>query len=194
MRWTRRIAEVAVASSVLLAIFAISCARQQQSAEPPKAAMDPLARGRYLVSVVGCGDCHTPGTLYGLPDTTRLLSGSELGWEGPWGLSYPRNLTPDEETGIGTWSEEDIVQTLRTGKRKDGSPLLPPMPWPDIAMMSDEDLHAVAVYLKSIPAVKHKMPPALPPTAKHTGPRLTMPPPPAWDAQHMPPPAAPAGK
>src|SRR5215475_10917946 len=113
MRWTRRAALLAVASSGLLAVLAISCAERQQAA-PPKAAVDPIARGKYLVSIVGCGDCHTPGTLYGMPDTTRLLAGSELGWEGPWGLSYPRNLTPDQETGIGTWSEEDIVQTLRT--------------------------------------------------------------------------------
>ncbi len=132
-------------------------------------------------------DCHTPGTLYGAPDTTRLLSGSELGWQGPWGTTYARNLTPDPETGLGKWTQADIVKALRIGQRPDGSPILPPMPWPSYARLSDEDLHALAAYLKSIPAVNHKVPDRLPPGTKAPA-ALIFPPPPAWDAQNLPPP------
>jgi mono/diheme cytochrome c family protein len=167
--------------------LAISCAQQKPAAQTTPASADPVARGKYLSVICGCGDCHTPGTLYGQPDTTRLLSGSELGWQGPWGVTYARNLTSDEETGLGKWTEEDIVQTIRTGKRKDGSPILPPMPWPDFARMTDEDLHALAAYIKSVPAVKHQVPAVIPPTAKATGARLTFPPPPSWDAQNLSP-------
>jgi mono/diheme cytochrome c family protein len=186
MKWTRSAAILAVAVSGFLGLFAISCSQQsREAAQPAATAMDPVARGKYLSIIAGCNDCHTPGSLYGQPDTTRLLSGSELGWEGPWGVTFPRNLTPDEETGLGTWSEDDIVQALRTGKKKDGSPILPPMPWQDFAQMNDEDIHALAAYLKSIPPVKHKAPDVIPPTAKATGARLSFPPPPAWDAQNL---------
>ena len=155
-------------------------------------AADQLARGKYLSIVGGCIDCHTPGTFYGAQDTTRNLSGSELGWTGPWGTTYPRNLTPDPETGLGKYSAEDIVRAIRAGQRLDGSAMLPPMPWPNYAQMTDEDLLALATYLKAIPAVSHKVPDRLAPGIKPPA-ALTFPPPPAWDAQNLPPPpAAPA--
>jgi mono/diheme cytochrome c family protein len=153
---------------------------------------EKIARGRVISWSSGCNDCHTPGALYGAPDTTRLLSGSELGWQGPWGVSYPRNLTPDSTTGIATWTEDQIIAAFRTGHRPDGSVLLPPMPWPSFSRMSDEDAHALAVYIKSLPPVSHKAPDRIPPGGKLTGPVLTFPPPPAWDAQNLPPPPAPA--
>jgi mono/diheme cytochrome c family protein len=187
MRWTGRAALAATIGSGLLAVFAISCANQK--AEAP--ATSPVERGRYLVNVMGCGDCHTPGTLYGAPDATRLLSGSELGWTGPWGTTYARNLTPDS-TGIAGWSEQDIVNAIKLGQRPDKSPILPPMPWPTFASLTDEDAHAVAAYLLSIPPVSHRVPDRLPPgTIAPTA--LTFPPPPAWDAQNLPPPAAAGG-
>jgi mono/diheme cytochrome c family protein len=160
----------------------ISCAKQT----PVPAAMteaEQIERGHYLANVVGCNDCHTPGYFYGAPDTTRLLSGSELGWKGPWGVSYARNLTPDPQTGIGPWTESDIVTAIRTGKRPDGRVLLPPMPWPDFAHLTDDDAMAIAKYLKSLPPVTHKVPDILPPTVKATGSNFELPlPPPAWDA------------
>ncbi len=149
-----------------------------------------IARGRMLTLASGCNDCHTPGSLYGAPDTTRLLSGSELGWNGPWGVSYGRNLTPDHETGIGTWTEAQIVTAFTEGRRPDGSPLLPPMPWPSFAHFPREDAEAIAAFLKSIPAVSHAMPPALAPGQPVTGSVLVFPPPPAWDARNLPPPPA----
>lgn len=187
MRWTGRAAWAATIGSGLLAVFAISCANQQG----PAPAMSSVDRGEYLVTITGCGDCHTPGTLYGAPDTTRLLAGSELGWTGPWGTTYPRNLTPDS-TGLAAWSEQDIVNALKLGQRPDHTPILPPMPWPTFTNMSDEDLHAIAAYLKTIPAVSHRVPDRLPPgTVAPTA--LTFPPPPAWDAQNLPPPTAAGG-
>jgi hypothetical protein len=94
---------------------------------------------------------------------------------GPWGISYARNLTPDNETGLGDWTEEQFVRALRTGHHQ-GNPnarmILPPMPWQWISQMTDEDLHAVWTYLRAIPAVRNNAPqsvPAPPPpaSAKH---------------------------
>ena len=140
-----------------------------------------VARGEYLVTAMGCGDCHTPGTLYGSPDFSRRLSGSELGWKGPWGVTYARNLTPDE-TGLAKWSEKDIVNALRTGMRPDGSVLQPPMPWPNLVRLSDEDAYAVAAYLKSLPAISHKVPDRVAPSQPVAGSVIEFPPPSAWDA------------
>ena len=145
-----------------------------------------LARGEMLTWVGGCNDCHTPGGMYGAPDLNRRLSGSELGWQGPWGVSYAKNLTPDYETGLGKWSEQDIASALRTGVRPDGSHLLPPMPWVGYARMSDEDMSALVTYLKSVPAVSHKVPNPIPPGQRAGGPTVVIPPPPQWDAPVAP--------
>lgn len=147
-----------------------------------------IARGAAISWSSGCVDCHTPGTFYGTPDTTRHLSGSELGWEGPWGVTFPRNLTPDPETGIASWTEEQIVTAVRTGMRPDGTMLLPPMPWPAYSRMSDADAYALAAYLKSIPAIRHKAPDRIPPGTKTTAPRLIFPAPTEWDGRNLPPP------
>jgi mono/diheme cytochrome c family protein len=173
-------------AAVLVAAIAWSCSSSEKSATTEASLAENLARGRAITYSSGCVDCHTPGTFYGAPDTTRYLSGSELGWEGPWGVTYPRNLTPDTETGIGSWTEEQIINAVRTGIRPDGTMLLPPMPWPAYSHMSDADAKALAAYLKSIPAVKHKAPDRVPPGTKFAGPRLIFPPPPAWDAMNLP--------
>jgi mono/diheme cytochrome c family protein len=193
MRWTRVLAATGVLAALGAALTAVSCS-SPPATPGAMTAEQKLARGRLLTLTMGCNDCHTPGYLYGAPDTTRLLAGSELGWTGPWGTTYPRNLTPDPETGIGNWTEEQIVSTLRTGVRPDGTPLLPPMPWMNIAALDDDDLGALAAYLKSIPAVKHANPAVVPPGQTGSLPALVFPPPPAWDAMNIPPPdAAPAG-
>lgn len=190
MHWTSHATWITTTGACLLGAFALSCGTQtaQQAGAP---AEDRIARGRYVSLICACNDCHTPGGLYGAPDTTRLLSGSELGWQGPWGVSYPRNLTPDPETGIASWTEDDIVKAVRTGQRPDGSPLLPPMPWPMYANLNDEDAYALAAYLKSLPPVKHQVPAVVPPDQKPTGAMLSFPPPPAWDAQNLPAPSPP---
>ena len=155
------------------------------------AAVDPVVRGRYLVTIMSCNDCHTPGYFYGAPDTTRWLSGSDIGWVGPWGVVHARNLTPDSATGIGTWTKEQIVHALRSGNTPDGSQLAPIMPWMNYSSILDEgDAMAIASYLKSLPPITHKNLDRQPPGQKPVGATVAFPPPPAWDAQHMAPPTA----
>jgi mono/diheme cytochrome c family protein len=144
--------------------------------------MTPLQRGEYIATISGCNDCHTPGAFYGGPDFKRQLSGSEVGWRGPWGVSYASNLTPDLETGLGTWTNVEIERALRSGVRKDGSPILPPMPWPSFSRLTPDEMSSLIAYLKSLPPVKHKVPADVPPNGMAHGPTLDIPAPGAWDA------------
>ena len=150
---------------------------------------DPVARGEYLVNAMGCDDCHTPKTMtpegpapdmsrrfMGHPaeepfppafDTTLITKNNVAVFSpgltaaaGPWGVSFAGNLTPDE-TGIGTWSEEQFFRAIREGKFKglpNGRPMLPPMPWQSYSNLNDEDLSAVFAYLKSLPPIKNVVP------------------------------------
>ncbi len=181
-----------VLSSLALAATALTAATPAPKAKGGAAAK-AVERGQYLTTVMGCNDCHTPGTLFGSPDFTRQLSGSELGWAGPWGVSFARNLTPDQETGIGSWTEAQIVNAIRTGQRPDGTTLQPPMPWQMFAGLTDEDAHAIATFLKSLPAVSHKVPDKLPPGATPPPSSLVFPAPSAWDAPRSPSGGAPTG-
>ena len=123
------------------------------------AAETPIERGKYLVTLGGCGDCHTPGTFLGHPDKERLLAGSEVGFAVPGLGVFPgRNLTPDKETGIGKWSTQEIVTAITTGKRPDGRILAPIMPWMALSQLTPSDANAIAAYLKSIPAVDNSVP------------------------------------
>lgn len=155
-----------------------------------------VERGEYLVAVAGCNDCHTPwvmGPEGPRNDMTRMLSGhpaelrmpepplladgpwswtgsaSFTAFAGPWGISYAANLTPDEETGIGLWSEEMFVGAMRNGRHWNGSrPILPPMPWENVAKLTDEDLLSVFAYLKSVPPVRNDVPqPIIAPISAH---------------------------
>ena len=128
---------------------------------PPAGAADRdlLERGKYLVTIASCTDCHTPGHFLGKPDIARYLGGSEVGFEIPGlGIFYGPNLTPDDATGLGRWSERDIVTAIRTGKRPDGRTLAPIMPWAALAELTESDASAIAVYLKSLPPVSNKVP------------------------------------
>ena len=186
-RWT--VLAVLVAP-LLLAFAFVSCSQQppnqtppaSQASSPASPTSDPVQHGQYLVETIGCGHCHTPGGIYGEPDPTRLLSGSEVGWKGRWGVSYPRNLTPDSATGIGKWTEDDIAKTILELKRPDGSVLHLPMPWFHFVHLTEGDVHAIAKYLKTIPAVQHHVPDFVPPGGKVSGAVIDFPPPPAWDA------------
>ena len=78
---------------------------------------------------------------------------------GPWGVSFTANLTPDKETGLGEWTEEMFIATMRTGRHQGkGRPLLPPMPYFNLAALTDEDIKSVFAYLQSIPPVHNKVP------------------------------------
>ena len=152
-----------------------------------------INRGEYLVGYGGCNDCHTPKlfTPQGpKPDFNRLLSGhpsdAELpdipqgiigpekwgaltnndftAWLGPWGISFAANLTPDKRTGLGGWTEELFIKTMRTGKHLGvGREILPPMPWSALAGLADEDLKAIFAYLKSIRPIENTVPQPVPP-------------------------------
>jgi mono/diheme cytochrome c family protein len=122
------------------------------------AADSQIERGKYLVTVGGCSDCHTPGTFLGRPDTTRFLGGSDVGFALPDGVFVGRNLTPDKETGLGNWSDEQIIKAFTTGQRPDGRTLAPIMPWPALSQLTVSDAQAIVAFLRSIPAVKNQVP------------------------------------
>ena len=156
-------------------------------------AQSPVERGKYLTTVGGCNDCHTPkkfGPNGPEPDMSKELSGNpsadklptvpkglfapdkwgtlannHLGaWAGPWGVSFAMNLTPDKATGLGSWTPEMFMGALRTGKHQGtGRPILPPMPWNWYRNMTDDDLKAVFAYLQSLPPVNNPIPDPLPP-------------------------------
>lgn len=157
------------------------------SSAPPS---DAAKRGEYLVKAMGCNDCHTPAKMGASgpePDLSRMLSGHQqteqvppppppsgpwiasmtatgTAWSGPWGVSHTANLTPDPETGLGKWTEQQFVDTIRNGRHQGrGRQLLPPMPWQAFRNLSDDDLKAIFAYLQTIPAIKNKVPPPVPP-------------------------------
>ena len=109
---------------------AIGGAFASQVPVPANAGSPAVERGKYLVNLAGCNDCHTPGYFLGKPDTGRYLGGSDVGFELPGlGVFHGPNLTPDKETGLGGWTDAQIVAALQTGKRPDGRELAPIMPW-----------------------------------------------------------------
>lgn len=140
------------------------------SAQQPKPEL--IKRGAYLAYIGGCRDCHTPGILLGKPDNSRYLAGESIGFRGPWGTSYPKNLTPDDETGLGKWTEEEIIIALRLRVRKNGRPMLPIMPTYDV--LTDEDARAIAAYLKSLKPVRNLVPVNLLPGVEPKTPYLTV--------------------
>jgi mono/diheme cytochrome c family protein len=136
---------------------------------------DKLARGKYLAAIMDCTGCHTRGALVGQPEPAFTLAGSTIGFEIPGlGFFYPPNLTPDAETGLGKWSEAQIVAAIRTGVRPDGRQLVPIMPYMSYAAMSDGDAQALAAYLKSLAPIKHAAPPMTAHAAGAPAPYLTV--------------------
>jgi mono/diheme cytochrome c family protein len=128
---------------------------------PPSYAADDaqIARGEYLVTIGGCNDCHTPGYFFGKPDMEKFLGGSDVGFEIPGlGVFAGRNITPDKETGIGSWTPEQIVTALQSGIRPDGRVLAPIMPWQDFAHLTKDDAMAIAAFLQSVKPVNNKVP------------------------------------
>jgi mono/diheme cytochrome c family protein len=144
-----------------------------------------VARGEYLVNAMGCHDCHTPakmGPSGPEPDMSQALGGHPSGmtvppppapsgpwigsmtgtftaWAGPWGVSYSANLTPDKATGLGEWTEQQFVDTIRTGRRQGrGREILPPMPWPAFKNLNDADLKAIFAYLRTVKPMENKVP------------------------------------
>jgi mono/diheme cytochrome c family protein len=185
----RRIRPAAIVLIVLLFLFPlIVSAAGEKAAAPAKAGRE--IEGKRLVLMAGCNDCHTPmrmGPNGPASDMSRMLSGHpenlqmpsvalpQLPWawvgsatmtafSGPWGTTFAANLTPDLETGLGVWTEETFVKTIRTGKLMGtGRMIQPPMPIAAIQQASDQDLKAMFAYLKTLPAVKNQVPDYIPP-------------------------------
>ncbi len=138
-------------------------------------AQDPelLEHGRYLVELIGCPVCHTDGALIGELRSEEWLAGSDIGiaysnpmkYDNP-GVVFPPNLTPDPKTGIGLWSDDDIVIAIRGGRDQHGGRLIKAMPWLVYAMMSDADTRAIVAYLRSLPPIDHKVPDNVTPGSK----------------------------
>jgi mono/diheme cytochrome c family protein len=175
----------------------VGCTPAGNETEGPLTGEALAERGAYLVTTGACGDCHTPwrmGAAGPEPDSTRHLSGHPEGvvitsapepdpgiwmWSGaatmtafagPWGVSFAANLTPDEATGIGAWTEEMFVQGLRTGKHWGrGRDILPPMPWQAYAHFTDEDLRAIFAYLNTLDPIINRVPPPVPPAGPPPG-------------------------
>ena len=124
-------------------------------------AADPVivARGKYLVAIAGCNDCHTPGYFFGKPDMARFLGGSDVGFEIPGlGTFVGPNLTPDKATGLGSWTDAQVVTALQKGERPDGRMLAPIMPWHAFANLTRQDADAIVAFLRSLSSVDHKVP------------------------------------
>jgi len=153
-----------------------------------------VKRGEYMVTAGGCGDCHTPmkmGSAGPEPDMSLSLSGhpeslvmppvpklppgpwmgifsaSMTAWSGPWGVSFSANITPDKTTGLGMWTEKTFIDAIRNGRiQGKGRPMLPPMPFPAMARLTDSDLKAIYAYLKSVPKISNKVPAPVAPGEK----------------------------
>ncbi len=187
---------VALLSACLPIAFALSACTQStpggtDAAKPAAApAQTPAERGKVLVQVGGCHDCHTTKK-DNAPDMSVMLSGHPASikipaapkvpagspwiiqttgtltaWSGPWGTTYAANLTPDPDTGLksSAWSEDNFLKAMKTGKHiGTGRDILPPMPWQMYSQLSDDDLKAIWAYLQTIPPVKNEVPDPVPP-------------------------------
>lgn len=175
---------VVLAAFSLLAIRCSVTAEEKPEPVPELSKEALIARGKYLTTLGGCNDCHSPKVMTPegpMPDTTRLFSGHPqnesmnnviktrdwlvmnqgfTAFAGPWGISYAANLSPDD-TGIKNWKLEQFITALRKGKYKgleSSRDLLPPMPWQMYRHMTDEDLKAVFTYLQSVPPQRNLVP------------------------------------
>jgi len=190
--WSRR--SLALLASLLIVLGATACARSvraggaapaadvaaapaTQSLAGPGAGTDRVTRGKWLVEVLGCGDCHTPRLPQGRLDPDYLFAGhkandpypewrdslftrgygmlvstSGTAFAGPWGVTFARNLTPDKLTGIGGWDEDAFINVLREGTLK------PPMPATAYGMLADEDLKSIFAYLRTLKPVNNLVP------------------------------------
>jgi mono/diheme cytochrome c family protein len=138
---------------------------------------DAIDRGEYLVELLACGACHTNGAFDGAPDMSKPLAGSQTGiaWESPLGterpgIVYPPNITPDEKTGIGLWSDNQVADALSAGIGRHGGRRIAAMPWQGYAKLTSDDVDAIVAYLKSIRPIRHKVPDPIQPGQKASKP------------------------
>ena len=147
---------------------AVPCA-SAFAADGRKAA-DPLReRGRYVTTIAGCNDCHTPGyALSGKAGDDVRLTGDSLGWRGPWGTTYPVNL----RLYMQNLSEKDWIAKARKLETR------PPMPWYNLHAMTDADLRAIYRYVRALGPAGEPAPAFVPPNQEPKPPYVAFPPPP----------------
>ena len=134
-----------------------------------------VERGEYLAHIMDCGGCHHTGAFTPQPNLETPLAGSDIGFEMPgMGVFYPPNLTPDKETGLGKWSDAEIITAFTTGMRPDGRQLAPMMPWMSYAHINADDASALVAYLRSLQPVTHKVPGPFAASDKPTAPYFTV--------------------
>jgi mono/diheme cytochrome c family protein len=177
-------------SAALAAIAVSALGSRETKAAAPAERTPSVERGAYLVRAMGCNHCHTPyriGPSGPEPDMSRALSGhpadfvmpapprlderwnwagasTNTAFVGPWGVSFTANLTPDPETGLGRWSAETFIATMRTGRHEGkGRPVLPPMPVENLAALDDSDIRDLFAYLQSLPPIRNRVPAPLDP-------------------------------
>jgi mono/diheme cytochrome c family protein len=144
--------------SATIAMGVLTIAGTALALLPRAEAESQIDRGKYLVVVASCNDCHTPGFFLGKPDMAKYLGGSDVGFEIPGlGVFAGRNITPDKDTGIGSWTDEQIASAITTGKRPDGRQLAPIMPYAAFSYMTKEDVAAIVAFLRSVPPVKNEV-------------------------------------
>ncbi len=177
-----------MATLLLTGLLAASFVQEVTLASEINSDQELIKRGEYLVGYGGCNDCHSPKLftpegpesdptklLSGYPSTEKLpevprgiigpeqwgalINNALTAWVGPWGVSFAANLTPDNRTGLGGWSEELFIKTMRTGRHLGvGREILPPMPWYTLAALTDGDLKAIFAYLRSIKPIENEVP------------------------------------
>jgi mono/diheme cytochrome c family protein len=156
---------IAVWAGVLVVGTVAGCAmkgsQDRQASQAPS-----VERGRYIVQIGGCNDCHTPGFMQkgdAIPES-QWLTGVPVGWRGPWGTSYSSNL----RLFVRDFDEQTFVDVLRKRNTR------PPMPWPALHAMTDQDLKSVYRYLVALGPAGEKMPEAVPPGQEPKTPYLAM--------------------
>jgi len=175
---TRKLTLGLSAAALLAAVAVPLVAQQPNPLPPPKpekmAPAGTAVRGAQLVALGGCHDCHTPKLQDGRIDFSKAFMGHPpnaplapevvggastnmhlTAWRGPWGLTLSRNLTPDKETGIGSWTLADFKKTLRTGVNPKGEAVRPPMPISNLQNLPDADLEAIYLHLREQKPIKN---------------------------------------
>jgi mono/diheme cytochrome c family protein len=182
---------VTTALIISISFFACNWGRNAED-EELEAQKKLIARGKYLVEITGCNNCHSPKAITAdgpIPSPTKLLSGHPqdtrlesvdtnivYDWilfnhhntavAGPWGVTFASNISADSATGIGSWTLEQFGKAMKEGKfrgKAKGRTLLPPMPWKNYTNISDRDLNAIFTYLKSTKPIYNEVPePILP--------------------------------
>jgi len=156
----------------LLALNAVAATNEPAHVKPAKGKTNSqlVERGRYLVKIAGCNDCHTPGYLpsAGKVPESQWLTGDRLGWRGPWGTTYAINV----RLYMKDMTEADWLKRAKTMEPR------PPMPWFNLRAMTDQDLKAIYHYVKAQPVTGDPAPAYLPPDKEPPPPYAQFPAPP----------------